>query len=64
MRYLLCLLPPLAILSCGKPGQMLLNIILCIFGWIPGIIHAVLVVNQYQAEKRNDKLINAIQQNR
>lgn len=64
MRYLLCLLPPLAILSCGKPGQMLLNIILCIFGWIPGIIHAVLVVNQYQAEKRNDKLIRAIEQNR
>lgn len=64
MRYLLCLLPPLAILSCGKPGQMLLNIILCILGWIPGIIHAVLVVNQYHADKRNDKLINAIQQNR
>lgn len=64
MRYLMCLLPPLAILTCGKPGQMMLNIILCIFGYIPGVIHALLVVNQYQADKRNDKLIKAIQQSK
>lgn len=64
MRYLLCLLPPLAILTCGKPGQMLLNIILCIFGYLPGVIHAILVVHQYNADKRTDKLIRAIQQSK
>lgn len=64
MRYLMCLVPPLAILTCGKPGQMLLNILLCVFGYVPGIIHAVLVVNQYNADQRNNKLIKAIQQQR
>lgn len=61
MRYLLCLIPPLAILSCGKPGQFLMNIILTIFFYVPGVIHAVLVVNNYKADKRNEKLIQAIQ---
>lgn len=63
MRYLLAIiLPPLAVLLCGKPGQALLNLILCLFGWIPGIIHAIIVVNSHKADKRNDKLIEAIQQ--
>lgn len=62
MRYLLCIVPPLAILSCKKPGQFVLNCILTAFVYFPGLIHAILVVNQYNAEKRNDKLIKAIQQ--
>ncbi|MGO4952059.1 YqaE/Pmp3 family membrane protein [Paenibacillus sp. DRB1-1] len=63
MRYLLAIiLPPLAVLLCGKPGQALLNLILCLFGWLPGIIHAIIVVNSHKADKRNDKLIEAIQQ--
>ncbi|ETT32114.1 YqaE/Pmp3 family membrane protein [Paenibacillus sp. FSL R5-808] len=61
MRYLLCFIPPLAILSCGKPGQFLMNIILTIFFYVPGVIHAILVVNNYKADKRNEKLIQAIQ---
>ncbi|MGG4096225.1 YqaE/Pmp3 family membrane protein [Paenibacillus lautus] len=61
MRYLLCLIPPLAILSCGKPGQFLLNIILTLCAYVPGVIHAILVVNNYKADKRNEKLIQAIQ---
>lgn len=64
MRYLLCLLPPLAVLSCGKPGQFILNCILSILFYFPGVIHAILIVNQYNADKRNNKLIRAIQQNR
>lgn len=64
MRYLLCLLPPLAVLSCGKLTQFLFNCILTLFFYIPGVIHAVLVVNQYQADQRNKKLIKAIQQNK
>lgn len=64
MRYLLCIIPPLAILSCGKIGQFFFNCILTLCFYIPGVIHAILVVNQYNADKRNDKLIKAIQQNR
>ena len=60
MRYLLCLLPPLAVLSCGKPGQFLLSCILTLLAYIPGVIHAILVVNSYKADKRTEKIIKAI----
>jgi uncharacterized membrane protein YqaE (UPF0057 family) len=60
MRYFLALLlPPVAVLI-TRPGQILLNIILCILGWIPGIVHALLVVGSYEADKRNAKLIKAM----
>jgi uncharacterized membrane protein YqaE (UPF0057 family) len=60
MRYFLALLlPPVAVLI-TRPGQILLNIILCILGWIPGIVHALLVVGSYEADKRNEKLIKAM----
>jgi len=59
--YLLAILfPPLAILFCGKPIQFLLNIPLTILGWIPGMIHAIMVVNSCKADGRNEKLIRAI----
>lgn len=61
MRYFLAIiLPPLAVLLCGKPIQFLLNILLTLLGWIPGVIHAILVVNGHLADKRNDKLIKSI----
>lgn len=65
MRYVLALLlPPLAVLLCGKPVQFFLNILLCLLGWIPGIIHALLVVHTHLADQRNDKLIDAIKKQR
>lgn len=61
MRYFLAIiLPPIAVLSCGKPVQFLLNLLLCLLGWIPGIIHALFVVSSHKSDKRNDKLIKAI----
>ena len=34
-------LPPVAVLlRRGLGGAFLLNIILCLFGWLPGVIHA------------------------
>jgi uncharacterized membrane protein YqaE (UPF0057 family) len=63
MDYLLCLiLPPVAVLMKGKPIQALLNLVLTICLWIPGVIHAFMVVNAARADKRNDKLIKAMQQ--
>lgn len=62
MRYFLAIiLPPLAVLLCGKPFQVVLNIILTLLGWIPGVIHALFVVNSHLADKRNKELINAIE---
>ena len=37
MRYILAvLLPPLAVLMCGKPFQFILNIFLTLLLWLPG----------------------------
>lgn len=61
MLYLLAIvLPPLAVLFCGKPIQALLNIVLTLLGWIPGIIHACLVVSSHQADKRNQRVIDEL----
>jgi uncharacterized membrane protein YqaE (UPF0057 family) len=61
--YLLAiLLPPVAVLLKGKPLQAALNLLLTLCFWIPGMIHAILVVNNANAEKRNRKLVKAIRQ--
>ncbi|MGJ8678620.1 MAG: YqaE/Pmp3 family membrane protein [Akkermansiaceae bacterium] len=59
MRYFFCLFfPPLAVLLCGgKLGSCLLNVVLTLCGWIPGVIHAFLVVNEYKADKRMEKMV-------
>ena len=39
------LLPPLAVYLATKSGkQTLLNIVLCIFFWVPGILHALYLI--------------------
>ena len=63
MLYLLAiLLPPLAVLFCGKPIQALLNLVACltVLGWIPGMIHACLVVSSHHADQRNQRLIDTM----
>jgi len=42
--------PPIALLLCGKPIQAILNFVLCLFGWLPGVIHAMLVVMDSRRE--------------
>ena len=61
MRYIIAIiLPPLAVLLCGKPIQFILNIFLTLMFWIPGMIHALLVVHSHLADKRTEKIIRAI----
>lgn len=61
MRYLLAiLLPPVAVFICGKPIQGIINIILTLLFYVPGAIHAVLVVHTYLADKRTDRIVNAV----
>jgi uncharacterized membrane protein YqaE (UPF0057 family) len=41
------LLPPLAVfLKRGAGKDLLINILLCLFGWIPGVIHGLWVVTR------------------
>ena len=53
LRYFFCVvLPPVAILLTGRMGSFLLSLLLTLLGWIPGVIHACLVVTDYHAEQR------------
>ncbi len=62
MRYLIAiLLPPLAVFLCAKPIQALLNIILTLMFWVPGVIHALFVVHSHLADKRTQKIVDAIE---
>jgi len=61
--YLLAIiLPPIAVLLCGKPIQFFFNIILTLLFWVPGMIHAILVVNSHLADKRTARLEKAIRE--
>jgi uncharacterized membrane protein YqaE (UPF0057 family) len=56
MLYLLAIiLPPLAVLLTGRPFQALLNLLLTMLLWIPGVIHAILIVNEHKANQRAEK---------
>jgi uncharacterized membrane protein YqaE (UPF0057 family) len=57
MLYALAIVfPPLAVLMAGgRPFQALLNCGLTLLGWIPGIVHAFLVVGEYKADQRVER---------
>ena len=57
MMYLLAiLLPPVAVLFTGRPFQAILNFLLTLLLWVPGAIHAILVVNEHKANQRADRI--------
>ncbi len=57
MLFFLCVvLPPLAVLLTGRIGSFFLSLVLTLFGWIPGIIHAFFVVSDYKNEQRLRKI--------
>ena len=61
MRYLLAiLLPPIAVLICGKPFQAVINLLLCVLLWVPGVIHALFVAHDYYADQRTKEQVAAL----
>jgi uncharacterized membrane protein YqaE (UPF0057 family) len=61
MLYLLAfLIPPLAVLLCGKPIQAILSLILTVLGWVPGVIHALFVVHNHYEDQRAERIIRAM----
>ncbi len=58
MYLLALLLPPVAVLLCGKPIQALLNLGLTCCLYVPGVIHAFAVVGEKKQDKRFKKLSN------
>ena len=63
MRYLLAiLLPPVAVFLCGKPIQGIISIFLTLLFWIPGVVPALFVVHGHLADKRTEKIVEAIKE--
>jgi uncharacterized membrane protein YqaE (UPF0057 family) len=61
MRYLLAvLLPPAAVLLCRQPKQLPANALLTVLLWLPGAVHALLVVRAAAERERADRLADAV----
>jgi uncharacterized membrane protein YqaE (UPF0057 family) len=63
MRYLIALLlPPLGLLLCAKIFQAIFCLLLMItgIGWPLASIWAMLVVHNYYADQRNEKLLREL----
>jgi uncharacterized membrane protein YqaE (UPF0057 family) len=57
--YLVAVLfPPLAVLLAGKPFQAILNLVLLFITiYVGALIHALFVVHNHYADKRQDRLL-------
>ena len=65
MRYLIALfLPWLTFFTMGKPFQGLICLLLqlTLVGWLPATIWAFVSISNYNADKRTDRLLQAVSQ--
>lgn len=59
MLYLIAiLLPPLGVLLAGKPFQALFNVLLTLLFYVPGLLHALLVVHNHYADRRTKRMLD------
>jgi uncharacterized membrane protein YqaE (UPF0057 family) len=65
MRYLLAVIfPPAAVLFYGTGKQTLLNVLLTLCFWVPGAVHALLVVQRPFAGELRDDVSRDMRQHR
>ena len=59
MLYLVAVIfPPVAVFLCGKPFQAILNfVLLFVTVYVGALIHALFVVYNHYADKRQDRVI-------
>ena len=63
MLYLFAIIcPPVAVLLCGKPLQAFVNLLLTVCLWVPGVLHALFMVNSHLADRRTDRVIREMKQ--
>jgi uncharacterized membrane protein YqaE (UPF0057 family) len=61
MRRLLAIMfPPLAVLSCYRPFSAVFNCFLTLLFWLPGVIHAWAVVDDFYNNTYNKRLVKSI----
>lgn len=54
------LLPPLALLWRGRVGAAALNLLLCFLFFLPGVIHACVVIARMDADRREARLLQRL----
>ena len=65
MYLVAVLLPPLAVLLAGKPFQAILNLILLfVTVYVGALIHALFVVHNHYADKRQDRMLRELNRGR
>ena len=52
LNLLAILLPPLAVLRCGRSGQFRVNLLLTALFWFPGVVHALWIVSEHCPDER------------
>jgi uncharacterized membrane protein YqaE (UPF0057 family) len=63
MLYIVAiLLPPLAVLLTGRPFMALLNLLLTLLLYVPGLIHALVIVSNHYADKRADRIVRKMRE--
>lgn len=63
MRYFLCFIfPPLAVLLCGKPIAAFLNLILFLCGFVPGIVHGLIIVSSWERVRQQNRMMQQYSQ--
>lgn len=61
MRALFCIIcPPFAVLLCGRPISAIFNMFLCLFFWMPGVIHAFAIHGDTHTAKQTKQIVRAI----
>lgn len=61
MRLIFCFIfPPVAVAMHGKPFSAFFNLILCIFGWVPGVVHALAVNGQAHEKRQTKQIVRAV----
>jgi uncharacterized membrane protein YqaE (UPF0057 family) len=62
MRSLLAVLcPPLAVLASGTPSQAAANAGLTLLLFVPGVLHALSVVDRYNVERQYESVFRALE---
>jgi len=51
--------PPLAVLLAGRRSQAALNVLLSLLLYVPGVLHALAVVDRHRTDRRNAALLRA-----
>ena len=64
MLYILAFfLPPVAVLLVGKPIQAVLSFFLTLLFYVPGVIHAILVIRDHKADQRMERQVKMMKKN-